>query len=395
MECPNCHRELLRSERNFARCRHCKKRFAFEPKTTPANLHDIAFRKIIDQLSDGGRLRYTAEQLRYRIAGRTAKHFSREHGRELVVGFIGRMIFSVFLIGIFGVIVMQVPTPLVQQLFDWPGEFNLLLVIVAAVVVVPVLALPIAGVLTRRANRFRLPVSLQQLERKLLKRWHRVYNERPVGLADAQVVARLPEEPPRPAEARAVVFCPQRAVLDCLRLNGVPQQLGVQLLSMAPAESATQQATLERLRREPTLPLLLLHDAGPEGCVLLQTVRDLLKLQPHHRIVDIGLRPAQVMGRNMTRFGTDPDKKALKMLQSRGSASPLPALAPQELKWLKDGYYSPILAVTPARLIRALEQTVARLHDPSAKMRSVSLADDEAEPEARARAVGFMSWPAA
>jgi hypothetical protein len=171
---------------------------------------------------------------------------------------------------------------------------------------------------------------------------------------------------------------------------------------------------VERLREHPELPLLLLHDASPQGCLLPYTIRKSLRLLAYHNVVDVGLHPSDAIEHKLLRLGASPSQRALTYLKKRvdqggqkqtrgaggGSARPL---SQEEFKWLEKGYYAPLLFIPPARLIKVLVRTLQRLNLATpATMNmnmnmSVSKAALPADPEERAQveaqAVGFMSWP--
>jgi hypothetical protein len=252
-------------------------------------------------------------------------------------------------------------------------------------------------------------MELARFEHDVINRWQKIYGARPAGLIDQQVLDRHPEHRPPPAQVQAVVACTARDVLLSLRANGVPERLNVQLIPTKEPFTATQQATVERLREHPELPLLLLHDASPQGCLLHQTIRQSLQLRAYHTVVDVGLHPSDAISQNMMRLGAPPPKPVLEILKQRvgmdrkelARTAGLAArpLSQAEFKWLEDGYYTPILYVPPARLIKVLVRTLQRLNlatpATSGKAALPADPDPEEEPQRAAEQVGFMSWPTA
>jgi len=175
--------------------------------------------------------------------------------------------------------------------------------------------------------------------------------------------------------------------------NGVPGRLGLALLPGAAPFSAGEQAALEVLRRDPTIPVLLLHDASMEGCLLVETVLPSLGLSPRHHLIDIGLHPRDVMKhwlvtlyqhvpsdtwRRFQEFAALPEQTRI----ARGVR-----LDGTELKWLEDCIYSPVRALTPKQLIGLIRHAVARA------TRVAPRRNNEALAERRAQAVGFLTWP--
>jgi hypothetical protein len=74
-----------------------------------------------------------------------------------------------------------------------------------------------------------------------------------------------------------------------------------------------------------------------------------------------------------------------------------PVLRENEFRWLERGFYTPILSVSPARLIRVVTQAAQRLNiaPPAVAAHDAASADPEERARAQAQAVGFMTWPSA
>jgi hypothetical protein len=67
-------------------------------------------------------------------------------------------------------------------------------------------------------------------------------------------------------------------------------------------------------------------------------------------------------------------------------------LSQPEFDWLKQGFYTPLSAVSPVRLIRAVEQAVDRaVPQPAAAAQRSS--DPEQQAQHAAQVVGFLTWP--
>jgi len=111
-------------------------------------------------------------------------------------------------------------------------------------------------------------------------------------------------------------------------------------------------------------------------------------LSDHHRIIDLGLRPGQVIQHNLMRLGAKPSAGQLKQLdQQIINSKALPGqvtLSREAFDWLKVGYASPILALTPNRLIKIVTGALERAPQAAAPTST---------PEQQAQALGFMSWP--
>lgn len=383
MECPHCHTDLLYRNRGNRTCSNCKRKFALEPKLNDFRLHDLQFRRLIDQISNGGQFAYTIEQLRHR-AGRKVAAANKP------MGFVGCVVQAVFAALIGGVIVSVAADPVVGILMG----FVFLVVLVG-----------IATFVALGPYSYQLPINRQNFESQVIKRWMEIYQEVPRGLMTQQMIDQADECIPAPQSVRAVVASPSRDVLNCLRVNQVPRHLNIQLLPTDQQLTPTQKTTLERLRREPNLPLLLLHDASVDGCMLPYKIRQTFGLQANHMVIDLGLRPAEASRNNMLRLGQKPGKAALQYLEKQAKQTETPRgwpapLTKQELEWLKQGFYTPILAATPARLISVVSRAVQRLHGTQRQETPLALSGpdlylQEDTPEKQAAAVGFLSWPTA
>ncbi|NJN67700.1 MAG: hypothetical protein HC884_13810 [Chloroflexaceae bacterium] len=386
MRCPHCHADLKYRERSNRTCSRCKKAFALEPKENPFQLHDLAFRKVVEQLSQGGRWSYTVDQLRHRAGRKVAAAQVPS-----CAGAFGCLIPSV-VIGIFvGIFVTNV------------AQTNQVPAVVGVIMGVLVVLLGIAITAYRMTLpfKFALPMNTQKFTDTILNRWWSRYREQPPGLIDQAVLNQVQMDAarPDPHQVRAVVACPEPDVLTCLRANRAPERLNIQLIPTREPFTPTEQATVERLRRAPGLPLVLLHDASPAGCLLAENIVQWLGLQPGHTIVDAGLHPEEAMREKMMRLGTSPPKQTLRLLQKRVSASGAPPapgqhprpLSQKEFDWLKKGYYTPILAATPVGLVK---KVVNALSQAAPGRDREQTPDPEQQAQQEARDVGFMTWPA-
>ncbi len=372
MICPHCQASLKYKERRGRHCDRCTRRFALEPRDTPLRLHDLRFKRAVQILSADDTLFFTPGQLRHFLC-RKAVGKAKSGIPDIVADTV--LIMAVLGLGGFISLAFRSPVP----------------ILIALVVVGLLIALrPLLG-----RQRLTLPLPADTFARLVLARWREAYGSQPGRLLDP---ASLPAMPPAPApdRLRMVLVCSEPEILDCLRANGLPERLGLGLLPAGPPFSATEQALLDHLRMRPRLPVLLLHDASPAGSLLAGKVRRRLNLHDEHHVIDLGLRPRQAIAQKLMILFAWPPKALLAQLQQqvavnnshRMSATGVDYLAPEEYAWLKNGYYSPLLALTPAQLIRLVERAVERV----AAARPAAAEDQD---QARARAVGFMTWPAA
>lgn len=386
MRCPHCQAELLYRQRGGRKCRVCKRRFALEPKANPLRLHDLRFQQLAEKLSNGGTLRYTAEQMRY-AASRKVTASPNAPLRTFLTS-TGKLFGSLF-------------PAIFITIFVWffAAELSMPVAIILSVLI---LLIGLMVGIYRAMSPTALPMSLKRFQRDVIGRWQKVYDAPPVGLLDEQARQRFATTPAVPANIRAVVVCPAPDILACLHASGVPEQLQVALLPapMPTRLSQHQQAVLTHLRQHPELPLLVLHDCSPKGCLLPKSIISTLQLRAYHHIIDLGLRPAQVVRQQMFYMKDDPSSAVLKELQKHTASANAPKtpgkqggdflLMREEFEWLKKGYYAPLLIVPPARLIRVVSQAVQHTGGAHA-----AAAPEHDSDEARAEAVGFLSWPAA
>lgn len=366
MKCPHCREELKYRDRSDKTCPKCKKKFALEPRGSVTRLSDERLRRLVAKLSDGGKLRVTDEFLRHFVARKIAVPASEG-------GCLPVLLVSLFLAG---------PVPLLAS-FEvyWPIAVGVVLMIAA-----------LAWAFTRPTRPFpaRDLIGADEFRQQLLP-YRAVYGAFPDGLVLTPEVRALPV-PARPGPLRAVVVTPSRAVIDLLRVNGVHQRLEIGLLCTGDALDADRGAVLERLRARPGLPILLLHDASPGGCLLVEDLPAALGLRPEHRILDMGLFPKRsILKKRLCLRRLPPPPEQLRRLAGRPALPPpgpdarVRAMRPKravltesELQWLATGATTPVEALRPADLIKRVELAVARLVP---------------APETVARQFGFLSRP--
>jgi hypothetical protein len=421
MQCPHCHSELRYRERSNNTCSKCKRQFALEPKNNVLKLHDLRFKNLVDQLHQG-RWYYTPDQLRHRAAHKVMVQ-QINYGNPLTL--ITCLSMPV------GIIILSIALA------------SLVHIAVGVVFGIALMALGwwLASVLEFRfAESYDIPIDLPHFFKSIVFKWQAMYHP-PDGLLDQQTIKQLQDSHPDPHAVRAVVACAEPDVLVCLRANQVPEQLNVQLIPTSKPFTSTQQATIKRLQREPDLPLLVLHDASASGCALPLTIAQSLGLQANHRVIDAGIRPAtEAIGQHLMWLAGKPDPAALETLkpyvveedskQRRQTATHVRANikawrsaqlpnhfhsesieAQKEAQksgvgerveqaieleqqgkmsllvflWLQKGYYAPLLSLKPVQLIKMIMTALEQ-----AGVRRASAVSD---PQARAQAVGFLTWP--
>ncbi len=216
----------------------------------------------------------------------------------------------------------------------------------------------------------KLPIDRCAFDQEILERWRKLYGALPPGML-------APEQAPPavnlPAAAlNGALVCPDAQICAFLAANDVPIRLGLALLPAGPPFTALQETYLAGLRLQPELPLYVLHDASPAGCLLVGELRGLLGLDPQRELIDLGLNPRDVRQPQIV-LGAPPDPNQIGQLRTSST------LQEEELAWLAAGQIAPLAGVPPKRLIALLER---------------GLRQAGATPAAEAQQVGFMSWPA-
>ena len=329
MICPHCGKNLLRTQRTGSTCTYCDRRFAFDPKTNSLGLHDLKVRRQAERLARGG-MSYTPRQLWYAV--------SRKKVGETVQPLSGCGCG------------MSIPLAVAVMIFGFavqPSEEVLagVAMVAAAVLVVATIVVAVLRPVIAGRREIQPPVPESRF-RGMLTTWRDVYGASPPGMIDT-----VP--PPAVHRPEAALVCPDTTVLDCLTANGVPHRWALAL--------ATNAAGVP-----PEVPVVLLHDASVAGLRFAAANRDALGGQV---VVDAGLRPAHVLrGRGLLRLrGKKVDAGDLRRLD----------LTREEAEWLAAGWWSPIAAVPPAKLVAAVDRALTRVD----------------RDRSRAAGVGFMTWP--
>jgi hypothetical protein len=325
--CPHCNKNLLRRHRTNSRCTYCDRAFAFDPKTNDLALNDLKVRRLAGKLTQDG-LSYTPRQLWYAL--------SRKKINEPVkpLNGFGCLLFILMTLAVIAF------AAAVQ-----PPEHVLVAVVTIAVVVyaaLNVVFMVLRPIIAAR-REIRPPVPEVRF-RAMLADWRRVYDASPPGMIDT-----VP--PPSVRAPEAALVCDDRTVLDCLAANGVPHRNKLALAMNAAGVP-------------PEVPVVLLHDASVTGMRFAAATRAAL---PGRVVVDAGLRPATVLRqRGLLRLrGARWQPEELRWLDLTG----------EEIRWLTAGWWSPVGAVPPAKLVSAVDRALTRTD------------------RARAVKVGFMTWP--
>ncbi|MGW6917195.1 hypothetical protein ACWGB8_25680 [Kitasatospora sp. NPDC054939] len=352
MICPHCDRSLYYRQRSGRRCSLCRKEFALDPKLNGKGMHDVRMRRIATRITDDGRLHATVDQLRWACErkGRPDPRYRGSRGGAGCLAVVG----TVALFAAFG-------------FKSWPAV--LLALAGAAVLGLAVRSYSMADTLAPPApvHPQRSPESFRG---SVVERWQKVYGRLPERVVDENDVApRTPDGPPALA-----LLCPDRAVAGFLHANDFPRRQRALIVT--------------DLRLVPDgVPVAVLHDASPQGCLLVAEARRSL---PGRRVVDAGLPARAVLAAEATYVHLrDPHRSA----ELGPRLQQLPGLGPAELAWYADGWWSPLAAVRPRKLLAAAERAAQRATAAPSFAKRAATAEDPAETRRRALAVGFLTWP--
>jgi hypothetical protein len=341
--CPHCQKNFLRKERPNNTCSHCRRTYALDPKTNLLGLSDLRVRRIVDKVTQGGRIAVTPDQLWYAL--------SRRHLEKgtFAPGCAGASFFAGLVVGVFGI---------------FTGFVFLALTSCALLLVSAGFALARAA----GAGRGFPVMSRAAFRSEALAPWRHVYGGLPPGVVD--------DAPPVPSQARtrapsgvepgAVLLCPDRSITAFLNADGLPARYGIAL-----AED------LDAARALPTGgPVIVLHDADAHGELLVRRVRASLG---QRTVIDAGLPLRTVRG--LAQAVPYRDKQGKPDRETMALLTELSEFTEAELKWLGKGWRFPLVGMPPARLLAAVNRVAEQV------TRSV-------DPERRrAASVGFMTWP--
>ncbi|MGW6917196.1 hypothetical protein ACWGB8_25685 [Kitasatospora sp. NPDC054939] len=340
MICPHCRVRLLRKERTGRTCHGCRKEFALDPKLD--SLSDLRIHHLVGHLTEQGRYRCTADQLRHALEPRRSR--SADDWLPAPADPIKWAVAGGF--------------------FGASGTLLLVTAEAAAPYVAGGAALALAAPLSAVAVRRRRRNARRTVVRRavvpgwtapafaaVLARWTAVYGELPAGVViDAEVA------PSRPVGAPvAALLCPDAAARACLHANGFPERHRTLLVASA-ADVPDG------------LPVVVLHDDSVPGLLLAAQVRAAL---PGRTVVDAGLPPGTALRERRTvqlrDVGLDPELLA--------RLADAPGLTDAQRARYADGWWSPLAAVRPGVLLAAAERAV---HRAAAR---------------HATPVGFLTWP--
>nr|WTB29524.1 hypothetical protein OG781_08465 [Streptomyces sp. NBC_00830] len=370
MICPRCAASLTGKQRNGRICVHCGKRFALDPAVHGKGMHDIRIRGISERATDHGRLKITLTQLWYLSRSRNYAWAGRDPK------------------GVPAKIRWLVALPVAAALVACAVLTGGLLAFLACAAACA--ALVVASSMRHRPGQ--LPhaqiIPAERTFRALMNgSWSAAYGGLPKGVVDdARPEPRLRGANRSGASVpvsrpKAAILCTDRVVALFLTVNGIPARLEAVLVEVADADGSRGRpnvlaAALSALAQYRSgLPVVVLHDADPQGVLLAPLIRG---AQPDRVVVDAGLPVSAARGKQgvvrLARHDPLADAEQLRTVAGLPEA---------DAQWLGEGFWSPLAAVPP----RVLESIVVR---------AVERALAAPRPTPReALTHGFLTWPEA
>jgi hypothetical protein len=266
MKCIRCGGESKYKERPNGICPHCKRKFAFEPRTGDP-VTDGLFAKAIEKVSGDGKIRWGVEHLYYEVC-RRYKGTVVPLPVIVVIGVLTAF-FTFAGVGTKGSV----------------GPFALIPLVLFIITCVAI------------STHFRGPYVRMDVSafNRLWDRWKAVHG------TPKSVIQRAPEvELPKHIEAdlgdysfdRAVI-CDRARTVDLLVANNFHFENNCAILTMDGYPKGPFAIIRKMLKKNPKLQVFVLHDASVAGCQLAHR----LVTDPEWfggaglRVIDLGLRP--------------------------------------------------------------------------------------------------------
>jgi hypothetical protein len=334
VNCPHCQKEIKYKERSGSKCSNCYKEFAFEPKVHPLLLSDKMFSKIATKLSDKDKLYFTGHQLQFALSRKKLKGASTS----------------------FILIVPAVITIIIAAVI-----FSSIAFIVAFVWVVIIIASLIYS-----KKRVSLPQSFDDFQTSVIERWRTVYKNIPQHLI---LNTSIPHQFKYPV--KGILICETVDSAACLWANKTAERLSLAVFQNW--SDNIRNETINLLQNHGGLPVYVLHDASVKGCGFFEQVK--FGLNGQTQVIDMGLHPRAVMKSKLVQFRQAGfNAKTVAELES---------LTMEERKWLKDGFYTVLFELSPAKLIAYVKTEIKK---------NAGFVKSETTAQQKAEAVGFMTW---
>lgn len=301
MKCPNCLAEIKYRERSNNKCTKCDGTFVFEPKTHSLNLTDTFFSKTVDRLSANGTIFFTLEQFQFAL---NRKRFRQADSFPFffVVAILTTILTFVFLAP-FGVFVI----------IFW----TIFLVYKKLTSTVTV----------------EMKQNLSEFYDDVLMPWKRVHTFSPSNLITGNF-----ENEDLGNSLQGFLLCDKKSTVNFLLANKTESFLRV---------SITDEIDLPQIKNRPDLPVFVLHDASIDGYKFFEKAEKLY--EKNTEIFDIGLQPNDVKQFDLEIF-REPNPASVNIGH----------LTDEENKWLARGFFTPLCAVKPEKLLRSVAAQIKR-----------------------------------
>ena len=214
----------------------------------------------------------------------------------------------------------------------------------------------IAKTIYYKKNIF-LPQTIFEFQSSVIETWRAVYKKYPSKLILNNALLTHFNY-----DLNGILACDDVEAAMCLVANQTDKNLGLAIVNN-PNQIA------ELLQKHGKLPIFILHGASEEGYRLVEKIKQQFGTQT--RVFDIGLRPQTIMKSNIP-----------KLREKSDAIGNISGLTKEEMAWLNQGFYMPLFVFTPQKLIAFVTKRLGN------KAKPIAIEN----PEAKAEAIGFMTW---
>ncbi len=404
MKCIYCETDNTYKDRTDGqgKCKKCKQRFAFEPKTdapllfltpkrtiTSAPLTDPAFKKAVEAISENNTVFFTPRQLYYQLLR------PRSKPQAYKVNSAGCYLTLFWLVALGSL-------PFTLAIFKLSVGLALgIAVAILALGYLSRLLLPKPLKMTRLASKAVIPYKFFLYA--MLPKWNVTHGPPPKMLPDGGRLRPALRQSGAESDLSSYSFdrllvCDKAETADMLLANNMHFETNTPIVSVDGYPQDVFESVLGMVRRNPNLKVFAVHDATPQGCLLPLQLREDPRWfpQPQVQIFDIGLRPRQIASMpgllvqdRAAQIEVPPtDATGLYKLNRELKKRPRPArpkvelnpalrrsLTPAERKWLEEGYEAELAAFKPARLMRAIYQNFNKAVEEAQRLEEAAQSD--------------------
>ncbi|MFN3361258.1 MAG: hypothetical protein ACK421_07535 [Pseudanabaenaceae cyanobacterium] len=405
MKCISCGTDNNLRDRteNQGRCKNCGTPFAFEPTAMPVNQRftDVAFQKLLNDLSANDRVYFTKNQLFYALAKRVRKTGITTVG-QFWVGYIGFLIPLTFFVILpllslelqTGIFIVLLVYNIIWFIYLWlrSQSLNLLrrerlvqarairnlgivlmLIGLGAVwlqqaffaILLWLTGMTAVGLGMWQARRIpnmmeaSLPITPDLLD-ALLEKWQNAHGFPPKLLEKASFndYFPIPGSDVTDYSFDRLVVCQSNDIAKMLIANNFHFEYNSGIVSIGGYPRTLFETVMTMAKRNPKLGVFVLHDCSPEGMLTLHRVKN----DPNwfggqdYLIVDVGISPRQILEakRSVLVQSSEASMRASLRLEPAIRQS----LAAAELQWLDVGNYVLLEFFSPPKIIQALSRSI-------------------------------------